>query len=241
MQATAQSHGLNAGILERWVTEVRAATPATSNHPLRPWLDTDTPLSVASESKASATMPATTNSPAWTLRPETNTWRASGQAFRTAESGLGTWRVGSLGLEFLPNAIAHSGRWAPNLQGTLRSPTFTLTHDHLHLRVAGRSGRVRLIIARYGLREFNPCSSNPPRSMWMSVPISPGGPSLQGFTDIEDAWLTSNCWMMETDSLRSTKWFPPTIQNLRGHPQRPRIQNQKHLPVQGPGSREGGP
>lgn len=156
VQATAQSHGLNAGILERWVTEVRAATPATSNHPLRPWLDTDTPLSVASESKASATMPATTNSPAWTLRPETNTWRASGQAFRTAESGLGTWRVGSLGLEFLPNAIAHSGRWAPNLQGTLRSPTFTLTHDHLHLRVAGRSGRVRLIIARYGLREFNP-------------------------------------------------------------------------------------
>ena len=156
VQATAQSHGLNAGSLERWVTEVRAATPATSNHPLRPWLDTDTPVSAVSESKASATMPGTTNPPAWTLRPETNTWKASGQAFRTAESGLGTWRVGSLGLEFLPNAIAHSGRWAPNLQGTLRSPTFTLTHDHLHLRVAGRSGRVRLIIARYGLREFNP-------------------------------------------------------------------------------------
>lgn len=69
---------------------------------------------------------------------------------------IDTWRVGSMGLEFLPGSIAHSGRWAPNLQGTLRSPSFTLTHNHLHLRVAGRSSRIRLIIARYGLREFNP-------------------------------------------------------------------------------------
>jgi len=61
-----------------------------------------------------------------------------------------------MGLEFLPSSIAHSGRWAPNLQGNLRSPTFTLTHNHLHLRLAGRSSRIRLIIARYGLREFNP-------------------------------------------------------------------------------------
>ena len=61
-----------------------------------------------------------------------------------------------MGLEFLPSSIAHSGRWAPNLQGNLRSPTFTLTHNHLHLRVAGRSSKIRLIIARYGLREFNP-------------------------------------------------------------------------------------
>ena len=156
VQATAERHGLDATILDRWVAEVRAATPATSNHPLRPWLDTDAPASAVSGAQIPAPAPTTTHSPPWTLRPDPATWNASGQAFRTTETPVGTWRAGSLGLEFLPTGTAHSGRWGPNLQGTLRSPTFTLTHDHLHLRVAGRSGRIRLIIARYGLREFNP-------------------------------------------------------------------------------------
>ena len=155
--ATARRHGLDAGILDRWVAEVRTATPAASNHPLRPWLDAaDKPASTVARSNGSESIPATTNPPPWTLRPDPATWKASGQAFRTAEPPVDTWRVGSLGMEFLPGNIAHSGRWAPNLQGTLRSPTFTLTHNHLHLRVAGRSSKIRLIIARYGLREFNP-------------------------------------------------------------------------------------
>jgi hypothetical protein len=156
VQATARRLGLDAKILNRWVAEVRAATPATSNHPLRPWLEAATPVPGVAGGRVPAPPPPTTNAPAWTLQPDPATWNASGQAFRTTGSSPGTWRVGSLGLEFLPGNIAHSGRWAPNLQGTLRSPTFTLTHDHLHLRVAGRGGRIRLIIARYGLREFNP-------------------------------------------------------------------------------------
>ena len=156
VQATAQRHGLDSKILDRWIAEVRAATPTTSNHPLRPWLDADTPASLNSKAQVPATAPKTTHPPPWTVRPDPATWKVSGQAFRTTGSTLDTWRVGSMGLEFLPSSIAHSGRWAPNLQGTLRSPTFTLTHNHLHLRVAGRSSKIRLIIARYGLREFNP-------------------------------------------------------------------------------------
>ena len=157
VQSAARRHGLDASILDRWVAEVRTATSAASNHPLRPWLAVAAkPASTAARSNGSESIPATTNPPPWTLRPDPSTWKASGQAFRTTESPVDTWRVGSLGMEFLPGNIAHSGRWAPNLQGTLRSPTFTLTHNHLHLRVAGRSGKIRLIIARYGLREFNP-------------------------------------------------------------------------------------
>lgn len=154
LEANARRHGLDAKILDRWVAEVRAAS--TSNHPLRPWLDADTPSTGASGGGVPAPAPPNTHAPPWTLQPDPATWKASGQAFRTTGSAPDSWRVGSLGLEFLPGTIAHSGRWAPNLQGSLRSPTFTLTHDHLHLRVAGRGGRVRLIIARYGLREFNP-------------------------------------------------------------------------------------
>jgi len=157
LQATARRHGLDAGLLDRWVAEVRTATPASSKHPLRPWLDaTNPPPSTVAPSSGSGSNPAGTQPPAWTLRPDPATWKDSGQAFRRTGSGPGLWRVGSLGLEFLPHDIAHSGRWAPNLQGTLRSPTFRLTHDHLHLHTAGRGGRIRLIIARYGLREFNP-------------------------------------------------------------------------------------
>ena len=157
VQSAARRHGLDASILDRWVAEVRTATSAASNHPLRPWLAVaPKPASTAARSNGSESIPATTNPPPWTLRPDPSTWKATGQAFRITESPVDTWRVGSLGMEFLPGNIAHSGRWAPNLQGTLRSPTFTLTHNHLHLRVAGRSGKIRLIIARYGLREFNP-------------------------------------------------------------------------------------
>jgi hypothetical protein len=40
--------------------------------------------------------------------------------------------------------------------GTLRSPSFTIPHENIHLRLAGTASQVRLIISRYGLREFNP-------------------------------------------------------------------------------------
>ena len=154
---------LDAGILERWTTEVRAASATGSQHPLRPWLPP------AAEGGAAAPAPAPTpaltrtpadrSTPDWTLRADDAGWMPSGQGFRPPPTGhgdQGTWRVGSLGLEHLATGLAHSGRWAGRLQGALRSPTFTLTHDHLHLHLAGRGSRVRLVIARYGLREFNP-------------------------------------------------------------------------------------
>ena len=70
------------------------------------------------------------------------------------ENHLGTHQCGSHCLHGA--RAAHSGRLAGKLPGTLRSPTFTLTHDQIHLHVAGQGGQIRLIISRYGLREFNP-------------------------------------------------------------------------------------
>jgi len=48
--------------------------------------------------------------------------------------------------------VAHSGLVSPALQGTLRSPSFTLTHDNIHVRAAGRKGQVRLVVEGIVLR-----------------------------------------------------------------------------------------
>jgi hypothetical protein len=153
LAGAARDLNLDAAILERWTAEVRGASATGSHHPLRAWLPP------AKLPQGPMRTPPGRSTPDWTLRADDAGWMPSGQAFRPppAEHGArGTWRVGSLGLEHLATGLAHSGRWAGRLQGALRSPTFTLTHDHLHLHLAGRGGRVRLVIARYGLREFNP-------------------------------------------------------------------------------------
>src|SRR5439155_17021308 len=47
--------------------------------------------------------------------------------------------------------VAHSGLLAPRLQGVLRSRTFVLNHNKVLYRVAGRGGRINLIIDGYQL------------------------------------------------------------------------------------------
>lgn len=49
----------------------------------------------------------------------------------------------------LPTDVADSSRLGWNLAGTLRSPTFRLTADRLHLRVRGQNAKLRLVIDGY--------------------------------------------------------------------------------------------
>ncbi|MBM3824941.1 MAG: DUF1553 domain-containing protein, partial [Verrucomicrobia bacterium] len=173
--AVARERGLSAAILESWMTELTSDGAHKPSHPLHFWraaLERE-----HSNSSASPKMPAPGSKPSepavgqekhssGSIDPvyepfpasDFKTWFPSGQAFGSGQSSVavGRWRVDGSGIEFLPPDVAHSGRFATALQGTLRSPTFTLTHSNIHLRVAGRSGQVRLIISRYGLREFNP-------------------------------------------------------------------------------------
>jgi hypothetical protein len=153
----AAERGLQAPVLERWVTVWLSPAAQSPTHPLHAWLravapDNAGPLP-ASSVVASVSAPDTPTVPFPVL--DYAEWFPSGQAFsRHVERGA-NWRVAGAQIEFLPRTAAHSGLVAGALQGTLRSPTFTLTHPNIHLRLAGR-GQVRLIISRYGLREFNP-------------------------------------------------------------------------------------
>ncbi len=54
-----------------------------------------------------------------------------------------------------PSGVAHSGQLAGKLQGVLRSPTFTITGNRMFYRMAGRGGRIRLIIDGYYMNEFS--------------------------------------------------------------------------------------
>ena len=167
----AAEQGLSAPLLERWVTELLSPATQKSSHPLQPWLaavareqkgKSDGILPGAQTSAAPVTDAGQSNAPVAppVYEPfpfaDFKAWFPSGQGFNHEVNSGGNWRVAGKEIEFLPAEVAHSGWFAAGLQGTLRSPTFTLTHTNIHLCLAGNGGQVRLIISRYGLREFNP-------------------------------------------------------------------------------------
>ncbi|GIW88148.1 MAG: cytochrome c [Isosphaeraceae bacterium] len=75
-----------------------------------------------------------------TLEP----WHASGEAFESPAEA--TVRVGADALVVVPAGVAHSARISERLSGVLRSPTFTIEQNYIQYRVAGRGGRIQLII-----------------------------------------------------------------------------------------------
>ncbi len=77
-------------------------------------------------------------------------WKVTGEAFGAAPSGPGAVMIRTDALEqplvAVPPGLAHSGLLSWKLQGTLRSPTFTIQHKKIHYRVAGKQARVNLIL-----------------------------------------------------------------------------------------------
>jgi hypothetical protein len=76
-------------------------------------------------------------------------WFTTGEAFGTGPSQAGdvVLQAGPLPVRALvPPGVAHSGTVSTALQGTLRSPTFTIAHTHVHYLIAGRQARVRLVL-----------------------------------------------------------------------------------------------
>ncbi len=87
-------------------------------------------------------------------------WMAHGQAFpsdRLTGNLLGLSRLAlDLGpAHYVPAGQLHSGVIARKLEGSIRSPLFTLTHKNIHLHLKGNGVTVRLIIEGYYMDEFN--------------------------------------------------------------------------------------
>jgi Protein of unknown function (DUF1553)/Protein of unknown function (DUF1549)/Planctomycete cytochrome C len=76
-------------------------------------------------------------------------WFTTGEAFGNGPSRAGDvmLRAGPQPIRALvPPGIAHSGILSTTLQGTLRSPTFTITQKQIHYLIAGKQARVRLVL-----------------------------------------------------------------------------------------------
>ena len=85
-------------------------------------------------------------------KPAFGSWRASGHAFggkpATSADFLVT-RSDPPGLKFLTDPAAHSALVSPLLEGSLRSPTFSITNRYLHVRVAGQKARFNVVIDNF--------------------------------------------------------------------------------------------
>ena len=162
VEIVAAERGLNPVILERWVQELMSKDTQLPSHPLHSWFV----IAGRSDSDGKSSSPLVSDSAREKELVAANykqfpasdfsDWFCSGQAFLERDYRVAGWRIVGNKLAYFPSGMAHSGWIADELQGVLRSPTFTLTHDNIHLHYAGSGTQIRLIIARYGLREFNP-------------------------------------------------------------------------------------
>ncbi|MEX0938392.1 MAG: PSD1 and planctomycete cytochrome C domain-containing protein [Pirellulales bacterium] len=89
-------------------------------------------------------------------------WFVTGDAFGDGPTQPGQWAVSESKLALATPGIADSGAIAPRLQGVLRSPTFRIERPRIDYRLAGKKGRVRLIIDSYVMDVysrllFEPC------------------------------------------------------------------------------------
>ena len=81
-------------------------------------------------------------------------WFVEDQAFgpaplRPGEFLLGTEAARPVATFARGGASAHSGHLSRRLQGTLRSPSFTIDRRYLHLLAAGRASRVNVVIEHF--------------------------------------------------------------------------------------------
>ena len=82
-------------------------------------------------------------------------WLVQGESFEDAPSKPGEWSQAD-GKLAIPGR-ANGGRLGGKLQGVLRSPTFTISHNQIHHRLGARKGglRIRVIIDGYYMEPYN--------------------------------------------------------------------------------------
>lgn len=150
--------GLNEHLLNRWLHAISSPALENAAHPLKIWGQ-----AMASGEVPEYKLPKVGHRGISYERYQEfddlnyaeDGWFTTGHAFGERTTQLGDWmperQVGGLPAP----GVAHSGLVSNELQGVLRSPTFTINHKNIHFRTAGRNGRIRLVVSRYELREYN--------------------------------------------------------------------------------------
>lgn len=147
---TANKYNLDYDTTKRWVNALAHKRTANPNHPFYPWsrMVSGKAIPKAKEQPESVVF-ATFNDGTF------ENWTATGEAFGEAPTTQPEFSTASNSTTLIPKGVVHSARTSAKLRGVLRSPNFTITHDGLQYRTAGRKGKLRLVINQYQIREFN--------------------------------------------------------------------------------------
>ena len=81
-------------------------------------------------------------------------WMPSGEAFHDYRETGARWIAGGEAALTPPGAV-HSGHVSKALYGMLRSPSFAISHDNIHIRAAGVKGTIRVIVEDYLLSDLH--------------------------------------------------------------------------------------
>ncbi|MDC0218767.1 PSD1 and planctomycete cytochrome C domain-containing protein [Verrucomicrobia bacterium] len=82
-------------------------------------------------------------------RSQGKDWFADGAAWMEAITTAGEFTVEAGGLRGVPAGWLHSGLVGRKFQGTIRSQTFEITENHIHLLALGRDVRVNVVIDNF--------------------------------------------------------------------------------------------
>lgn len=82
-------------------------------------------------------------------------WTSTGESFDAKPTTSLVWAPGSGGGLLAPAGVMTSTSVPEKVDGVLRSPTFELTGDHIHLRLNARNAQVRLVIDGHYMNRFH--------------------------------------------------------------------------------------
>lgn len=152
--AVANERRLDAAKVGRWMQAIQSPELARADHPLYAWKQLAGPNAgplpdQLGEAPADSEMFETFDGPGL------NGWFPAGLAFGDSVAAEQAWSPDATGDEFVQAGAAHSGLLAPELQGTLRSPSFPLNTETIHFRAKGRGAQIQLVVDHFLLREHN--------------------------------------------------------------------------------------
>ncbi|MFP6598383.1 MAG: DUF1549 domain-containing protein, partial [Candidatus Hydrogenedentota bacterium] len=146
----AKKHRLDLETTKRWTKALAHKRTANPNHPFHPWARMASGKSLPKAKKQpDSVLFATFDDGSF------GDWSVHGEAFGDAPTSQNEFSTASRSTTLVPKGVVHSGRTSLKLRGVLRSPTFTIIHNGLQYRTAGRNGKLRLVINQYQIREFN--------------------------------------------------------------------------------------
>jgi hypothetical protein len=153
----AAEFNVDAARLARWVAALSHVDLKERSHPLFAWHQLAGTADANAFNKTKSTLKSETASaadlstqyPLLSNFDNFDGWFVTGEAFGEGSTEQGEWDATQASASLLRPGTANSGRIARGLQGTLRSPTFTLEHPNIYYRIKGQGVKIRLVLDGY--------------------------------------------------------------------------------------------